>query len=105
VFFLSSNAGNNFSHNNMVGTKRSGNSPNGIYNSSAPNFTVANNWWGTTVTNALCNASSPAGYCETTNTFPTLATNATSAWPLCCAAPSDPSCVGATTLPSYQACN
>lgn len=104
AYFGGANTGNNFSHNNMVGTKRSGNSPNGLHNATNTNFTVANNWWGSTYAATQCQPVA-GNLCETTQVnIPTLTTNASSAWPLCCADPSNAACVGATTLPSYQAC-
>lgn len=82
---------------------------NSLYNAEDTDYTVSNNWWGSDYSLTTACQAVVANLCETTQANkPTLVGNRTAlegAWPLCCAAPSDPNCVGATTLPTGQACN
>lgn len=77
---------------------------NGLYNTEDTGYTVSNNWWGSDYSGTSACQTVAANLCESTVASIPALTNASTAWPLCCAAPSDPNCVGATTLPSYQAC-
>lgn len=100
------NTGFTFQRNNFVGTRKtSAAGPlNALHNAEDANYTVKDNWWGAVYAATSCEAVA-SNLCETTQAAkPTLTTNATAAWPLCCAVPTDPNCVGAATLPSYQAC-
>ena len=96
-------------HNNFVGTTKGGSTPNAISNTITADYTVSNNWWGSDYSATTACQAVAGNLCETTAaSIPTLTGNrsaAAGAWPLCCAAPSDPNCVGASTLPTGQACN
>lgn len=97
------------SHNNFIGTqgRNTGYYPQVLYSVITADYTVSNNWWGSDYSAVTSCQSAPA-LCETTvASKPTLLNNRTGlqgAWPLCCAAPSDITCVGATTLPASQTC-
>lgn len=107
-----SGSGSTISHNTFNNTRKGGPLPGGaaqgIYNIQAADYTVSNNWWGSDYSAVTACQAVASNLCETTQASkPTLTGNRSTAWPLCCDPlyASDPNCVGASTLPTGQACN